>query len=172
MRSSFISSETGASIFVFVLLASPSPRAAEHACPTGPSSPRCERRAHALHFHAPAPTPFDALIDVPLAKFRVSAVDPGVADAAVLLDGFAEREVAGRADFEDGVVARVEGEGEASRVGFARGWGHDAGIQDGDDGAGDKFPEARVGGREEVEVDGPFEVGESHDHVFPVRVGL
>lgn len=97
-------------------------------------------------------------------------VDPGTALLPVALGGAAPVQIAGGADFEDGVVAAVEDEAEAAGVGFARGGGHDAGVEDGDQGARGEFPEAGVGGCEEVEVEGPGEVCEGEDHEFAAGV--
>lgn len=99
-------------------------------------------------------------------------IDPCVAGLAIALDALAPAQVPAGADLEDGVVAGVEDEAEAAGVLFAWGWRHDVGVEDGDEGAGCEFPEAGVGGGEEVEVEAPFEVGEGEDHVFASGVGL
>lgn len=102
----------------------------------------------------------------------MSLIDPRAAELAIALDALAPAQVPAGADLQDGVVAGVEDEAEAAGVLLAWGWRHDAGVEDGDEGAWGEFPEAGVGGGEEVEVEAPFEVGEGEDHVFASGVGL
>lgn len=106
-----------------------------------------------------------------LAHAGVPLVDPGVAGSPVLAHAGAPAEVAARAELEHRVVVGVEGEGEAVVVRVARGRGHDGGVEHGDEGPRREFAEAGEGRGEEVEVEGPFEVGEGEDHVFAALVG-
>lgn len=109
---------------------------------------------------------------MPLAKLGVPLVDPAAAGLAVALDALAPAQIPARAHLQDRVVARVEREREAARVGSGPRRGHDGWVEDGDEGAGGQFPEAGVGCGEEVEVERPFEVCERKYHEFPPRVHL
>lgn len=102
----------------------------------------------------------------------MSLIDPRAAELAIALDALAPAKVPAGADLEDGVVAGVEDEAEAAGVLFAGRRGHDARVEDGDEGTRGEFPEAGVGGGEEVEVETPFQVGKGEDHVFAPGVGL
>lgn len=82
----------------------------------------------------------------------MSLIDPAAAGCAVPAQAAAPAEIPRAADLEDGVVAAVQGEGEAACVGFPGGGRHDGGVEEGDDGARGEFPEASVACAEEVEV--------------------
>lgn len=125
-----------------------------------------------IDLHACCPRALDYAIDVVLAHTGMPLIDPRAAGFTIALDALAPAQVPAGADFQDGVIAGVEDEAEAAGVLFARGWRHDAGVEDGDQGARGEFPEAGVGGGEEVQVEAPFEVGEAEDHVFASGVSL
>lgn len=62
---------------------------------------------HGVELHAVGLRAFDGEVYMERAEFRMSFVDPGTTHLSVFLDAFAEAEVAGGADFEDGVGVGV-----------------------------------------------------------------